>query len=63
MDATTKETLNRIAAWVRSHGNDATVLADGCVRIVSIWTTSDGGEGCFFDYVRTYAEARAVLGY
>lgn len=54
--------LERLAEWIRSHGNRADVLPDGRIRIISDGTTW-GAECSFFDFVRTPKEAEDVLGY
>lgn len=54
--------LERLAEWIRSHGNRADIQADGSIRIISDGRTY-GADCSFIDYVRTPKEAEDVLGY
>lgn len=54
--------LERLAAWIRSHGFTATVTDTG-VEVQIPWVGPTGDTGTAIEHVRTVSEARTALGY
>jgi len=55
--------LARLVSWIQSHDCHAHVTPDGRICIGGHAIEGDGSHSTCIDYVRTYQQARDVLGY